>query len=247
MKILELKGVTKYFGNSLILRDISFSMFEGEIFGIIGPNGAGKTTLIDVIAGLTPLSDGDICFFNKSIRKLKPHKIGSLGICRTFEMSQLAARMTTLENVMVGTFFGRPGKEKSEAAARGRAMETLDFLGLAKKKDLPAGVLNVLERKRLEIGIALAMSPKLILLDEAMSGLNSTEIDEGVKLIKRIRDMGITILLVEHVMRAVTTTCNRMLVLHRGEKIAEGPPDHVLSEGQVIEAYLGKQYREIIN
>ena len=247
MEILTLSRVTKYFGNSLILKDISFSMVEGEIFGIIGPNGAGKTTLLDVIAGLIPLTAGDICFFDKSIRNLKPHKIVSLGISRTFELAQPAGKMTALQNVMVGAFFGRTGKGKSEAAARRSATEALEFLGLSEKKDQPAGSLNVLERKWLEIGIALAMNPKLLLLDEVMSGLNSTEIDEGVELIKKIRDRGITILLVEHVMRTVTNTCTRMLVLHRGEKIAEGTPDHVLSQGQVIEAYLGKQYREIVN
>jgi branched-chain amino acid transport system ATP-binding protein len=247
MKILELIGVSKYFGNSPILKQISFSLLEGEIFGIVGPNGAGKTTLVDVIAGLSPLSDGDIRFFGKSIRNLKAHKIGNLGISRTFDLAPPAAKMSALENVMVGALFGRSGKGKSEEAARRSATETLEFLGLSEKKDLPAGNLNVLERKWLEIGMALAMSPKLLLLDEVMSGLNSTEIDQGVELIKKIRGQGITILIVEHVMRTVTNTCNRMLVLHRGEKIAEGTPAHVLSQGPVIEAYLGKQYREIVN
>ena len=247
MKILELSRVSKDFGRSRVLNDISFSMVEGDIFGIIGPNGAGKTTLIEVIAGLTPLTGGEISFCSRSIRDIKPHKRVGLGISRTFELAPAAVQMTVLQNAMVGAFFGRFGKGKSEAAARRSATETLEFLNLSEKRDLPAGSLNVLERKRLEIGIALAMSPKLLLLDEVMSGLNSTEIDEGVELIKRIRERGITILLVEHVMRTVTNTCNRMLVLHRGEKIAEGTPEHVLSQGQVIEAYLGKQYREIVN
>lgn len=247
MKILELIGVTKHLGNSIVLKDVSFAIFEGEIFGIIGPNGAGKTTLVNLITGLIPYSAGDICFFNKSIRSLKPHQIGSLGISRTFEIAPPSTEMTTLENVMVGALFGGTGRDRSTAAARRRAMETLDFLGLLRKKDVPAGSLNVLERKQLEIGIALAMNPKLLLLDEVMSGLNPTEINEGVELIKKIQDEGITLLVVEHVMRTVANACDRILVLHRGEKVIEGPPEAVLSNGQVIEAYLGNRYRELIN
>jgi branched-chain amino acid transport system ATP-binding protein len=247
VKILELIGVTKYFGNSIVLKDVSFTILEREIFGIIGPNGAGKTTLVNLITGLIPYSAGDIWFFKKSIQTLKPHQIGSLGISRTFEIAPPSTKMTTLENVMVGALFGSTGRERSTAAARRRAMETLEFMGLIRKRDVPAGSLNVLERKRLEIGIALAMNPKLLLLDEVMSGLNPTEIDEGVELIKKVRDEGITLLVVEHVMRTVASACDRILVLHRGEKITEGPPEVVLSNGQVIEAYLGNRYRELTN
>jgi branched-chain amino acid transport system ATP-binding protein len=155
--------------------------------------------------------------------------------------------MTTLENVMVGALFGGSGREKSFRAARKRAMETLDFSGLTQKKDLPVETLNVLEQKRLEMAIALAMDLKLLLLDEVMSGLNPTEIEQEVELIKKIREEGITLLVIEHVMKTISSICHRILVLHRGEKVIEGPTEVVLSNEQVIKAYLGDRYRELTN
>jgi branched-chain amino acid transport system ATP-binding protein len=155
--------------------------------------------------------------------------------------------MTALENVMVGALFGGTGRAKSVRAARKKAMETLDFLGMAQKKDVPAETLNVLEQKRLEMGIPLAMDLKLLLLDEVMSGLNPTEIEQEVELIKKIREEGITLLVIEHVMKTISSICHRILVLHRGEKVIEGPTEVVLNNEQVIKAYLGDRYRELTN
>ena len=242
MNILEVIGVAKNFGNLTALRDISFAVGEGEILGLIGPNGAGKTTLVDLIAGVVPYATGDIHFCGESIKGLKPHQIGSLGISRTSQVVRPITNMTTLENVMVGALFGKKGKRRTVWAARRKAEEVLDLLGLVGRKDALGESLNVQERKRLERAKALAMLPKLLLLDEVLAGLNSTEIDEGVELIKKVRDAGVTILVIEHVMKAIAKVSDRVLVLHHGEKIMEGPPEVVLNDQQVIEAYLGKRY-----
>jgi len=247
MKILEVIGVTKQFGHLTALKEVSFTILEGEIFGLIGPNGAGKTTLINLIIGAIPYSTGDVHFLGKSIRGLKPHQISRLGISRTFQVVPPSTKMTTLENVMVGALFGGTERKRSVRAARTKAMETLDFTDLAQKKDAPAETLNVLEQKRLEMAIALAMDLKLLLLDEVMSGLNPTEIEQGVELIKKIRREGITLLVIEHVMKTISSICHRILVLHRGEKVMEGPAEVVLSNEQVIKAYLGDRYRELTN
>lgn len=243
MHILEVSGVTKNFGNLTALRDISFAVGEGEILGLIGPNGAGKTTLVDLIAGVVPYATGDIHFCGESIKGLKPHQIGSLGISRTSQVVRPITNMTTLENVMVGALFGKKGKRRTVWAARRKAEEILDLLGLVGRKDALGESLNVQERKRLERAKALAMLPKLLLLDEVLAGLNPAEIDEGVELIKKVRDAGVAILVIEHVMKAIAKVSDRVLVLHHGEKIMEGPPEVVLNDQQVIEAYLGKRYR----
>ncbi|NIS67583.1 MAG: ABC transporter ATP-binding protein, partial [Proteobacteria bacterium] len=176
---------------------------------------------------------------------LKPHQIGRLGISRTFQVVQPFNDMTTLENVMVGALFGKKGRKGTVLGARRKAGEILDSLGLSGKRDVLGESLNVPERKRLERARALAMLPTLLLLDEVMAGLNPTEIDEGVELIKRVRDAGVTILVIEHVMNAIAKVSDRILVLHHGEKIIEGTPDVVLKDMQVKEAYLGKRYREL--
>ena len=245
VKILEVIGVTKHFGRVAALQNITLTHFEGEILGLIGPNGAGKTTLVNLITGSLPYSTGDIRFRGQSIRGLKPHQIGRLGISRTFPVAPLATKMTTLENVMVGAFFGKKGRETTGRAARRKAEETLDFMELTVKNHIPVENLNVLERKRLEIAIALAMNPSLLILDEVNAGLNSTEIDEAVELIKKIRDAGVTILVIEHVMQAIAKVSDRIIVLHHGKKIIEGTPEAVLNNPVVIEAYLGKRYRKL--
>ena len=242
--LLEVICVTKNFGSLVALKDVSFRIFKGEILGLIGPNGVGKTTLVNLIAGSLPYSNGDIRFRGKSIRNLKPHQIGRLGISRTFPVAPLATKMTTLENVMVGAFFGKKGRETTGRAARRKAEETLDFMGLTVKNHIPVENLNVLERKRLEIAIALAMNPSFLILDELNAGLNAIEIDEAVELIKRIRDAGVTILVIEHVMQAIAKVSDRIIVLHHGKKIIEGTPEAVLNNPIVIEAYLGKRYKE---
>jgi len=245
MKILEVIGVSKHFGSLTALQDVSFTLRRGEILGLIGPNGAGKTTLVNLIAGTTPYSAGDIHFLGKSIRGLKPHQIGRLGISRTPQIVKPITDMTTLENVMVGALFGKKGKKRTVRAARRKAAQTLELLGLAAKSNVPGESLNVQERKRLERAKALAMLPTVLLLDEVLAGLNPAEIDEGVDLIKKVRDAGVTILVVEHVMRAIANVSDRVIVLQHGEKIMEGKPEEVLNHGKVIEAYLGKRYRAL--
>ena len=246
MKILEVIGVSKHFGSLTALQDVSFTLRRGEILGLIGPNGAGKTTLVNLIAGTTPYSAGDIHFLGKSIRGLKPHQIGRLGISRTPQIVKPITDMTTLENVMVGVLFGKKGRKRTVRAARRKAGETLDLLGMAGKKDVQGESLSVQDRKRLERAKALAMLPTLLLLDEVLAGLNPTEIDEGVELIKRVRDAGVTILVIEHVMKAIAKVSDRIVVLHHGEKIMEGTPQVVLNDQAVIGAYLGKRYRQAI-
>lgn len=244
MNILEIIGVTKQFGNLIALKDISFSIEKGEILGLIGPNGAGKTTLVNLIGGTVSYSIGDILFLGKSIRGLKPHKIGKLGISRTSQVVQPITDMTTLENVMVGVLFGKKGNVRSVRAARRKAAEVLDLMGLSEKKDDQGDNLNVQDRKRMERAKALAMLPNLLLLDEVLAGLNPTEIDDGVALIKRVRDAGVTILIIEHVMQAIAKVSDRVIVLNQGEKIMEGPPNIVLNDHQVVGAYLGKRYKQ---
>ena len=240
--ILEIKGVSKYFGNLSALKDITFNIYKGEILGIIGPNGAGKSTLINLISGADVYSIGDILFMGQSIRGLKPHQIGSMGISRTYQVVRPFNDMTTFENVMVGALFGKKDRRRSFWAARKKTHEVLEELGLSAKQDIIADNLNVIERKRLEKAKALAMLPHLLLLDEVMAGLNPTEIEEGVKIIKKVRDAGVTILITEHVIRAIAKVSDRIVVLNYGEKIVEGTPEAVLADKRVIEAYLGKRH-----
>ena len=242
-RLLEVINVTKNYGNLVALKDVSFSVQKGEIFGLIGSNGAGKSTLVNLISGFIPCSTGDIHFLGKSIRDLKPHQISNLGISRTFQDVQSFTNMTTLENVMGGKLFGKKGRGKTVREAREKSIEILDLLGLAAKKDMPSASLNNPERKRLEMARALAMDPMLLVLDEVTDGLNSAEIGELIKLIKRIRESGITIMLIEHVMKAITNVSDRVLVLNQGEKIAEGTINAILNNRQVIDHYLGRRYR----
>ena len=246
-RILEVKGVTKRFGEFVVLKDVSFAMRQGEILGLIGPNGAGKTMLVNLISGNIPLSSGDVHFLGKSIRGFKPHEIGSLGISWTSQIVQPITDMTTLENVMVGALFGNTERKRTVQAARKKAEETLALLGLSAKKDVQGEKLNIQERKRLERARALAMLPKVLLLDEVLAGLNSTEMIEGIDLIKKVRDAGVTILVIEHSMKAIASMCDRVVVLQSGEKIAEGTSEEVLHDDRVIDAYLGKRYRALLN
>ena len=236
--LLEVRNVTKRYGRLAAVAGLSFDVQEGEVLGLIGPNGAGKTTLVNVIAGSAPGWTGDIRFRGRSLRRLRPYRIGRLGIARSFQIAQPFAVMSVVENVIVGALYGR-GKRGSVSAARASALRILEPLGLAGKADVPAESLNPAERKRLEIAKALATEPSLLLLDEVMAGLNAAEIDLAVELIRHVREQGVSIVLIEHVMRAISSLADRVVVLHHGEKMLEGPPADVLADEVVIGAYLG--------
>jgi branched-chain amino acid transport system ATP-binding protein len=244
MEILEARGVTKLFGGLAALSDVSFDLREGEILGLIGPNGSGKTTLVNVITRTLGYSGGDVLFRGRSIRELPPHEIAHLGISRTFQVVKPFHNLTVLENVMVGALFGSRGGAREIRTAQQQAKEILEFVGLGHRTHAPAEGLNVPERKRMELARALAMRPTILLLDEVMAGLNATEIDAAVELIKRIRDRGITLLVIEHVMKAIRNLSDRIMVLFHGEKLTEGLPEEVLNNPEVVSAYLGRRYAE---
>jgi branched-chain amino acid transport system ATP-binding protein len=239
MSLLELDGVTKRYGSLAALSDVSFAIGEHEIVGLIGPNGAGKTTLVNVVGGEAPGWEGEIRFGGRSLRGLKPYRIGRLGVARTFQIAQPFAGMSVLENVVVGGLYGH--EHGGLRAARARAEELLGELELESKADEPAESLTAPERKRLEIARALSTGPSLLLLDEVMAGLNASEVDLAVELIRKVHSGGVTILLIEHVMRAVTALADRVVVLHHGLKLVEGPAQEVLADERVIGAYLGSR------
>jgi branched-chain amino acid transport system ATP-binding protein len=241
--LFEARGVSKRFGGLAAVSNVSFGLRRGEILGIIGPNGSGKTTLVNVLTGATSYSAGDATLGGRSLRGLPPHRISRLGVGRTFQVVKPFRSLTVLENVMVGGLFGRDGGTADIAAARARAAETLDLCGLAHRSSVAADSLNVPERKRLELARALAMRPVLLFLDEVMAGLNTGEIKEAVDLVKRIRDSGVTLVVIEHVMKAIRSLCDRVLVLYNGETLTEGSPAEVLNHPAVLSAYLGRRYR----
>jgi branched-chain amino acid transport system ATP-binding protein len=245
MAILEGKHITKRFAGLIAVNNVDFHIEPNEILGLIGPNGAGKTTLVNVIAGVYPPTEGDIYFRGQTISGKKPFRIGRLGISRTFQVVKPFPGMTVKENAAVGAMFGAGGKQKSAKKAIKKAEEILEFVGLADQMNKGADQLNVPSRKRLEVAKALAMEPHVVLFDEVMAGLNFSEIDQAVELIKKIRNNGITILIIEHVMRAIKNVCDRIFVLHHGEKIADGPVVDVLNDENVIKAYLGRRYKEL--
>ncbi len=244
MAILQARRVTKHFGGLAAVSLVDFDLHEGEILGLIGPNGSGKTTLVNVITGTLPYSDGDVLYRGRSIRGLPAYEIGRLGLSRTFQVVKPFRNLTVLQNVMVGALFGARGGARELASARRQADEVLEFVGLAYRARAPAEGLNVPERKRMELARALAMRPTVLFLDEVMAGLNPVEIDEAVQLIKRIRDRGITLMVIEHVMKAIRNVSDRIMVFHHGEKLTEGSPDEVLNNPAVISAYLGRRYAE---
>jgi branched-chain amino acid transport system ATP-binding protein len=245
MAVLEGKKITKRFAGLVAVNDVDFSLDRQEILGLIGPNGAGKTTLVNVISGVYHPSVGEIYFKGQKISGTKPYRIGRLGVSRTFQIVKPFPGMTVKENAAVGAMYGAGGKHKSARQAIQKAEQILEFVGLADSMNKNADQLSVASRKRLEMAKALAMEPEVVLFDEVMAGLNFSEIDQAVELIQKIRKSGISILVIEHVMRAIKSLCDRIFVLHHGEKIADGPVEVVLNDSNVIQAYLGRRYKAL--
>jgi branched-chain amino acid transport system ATP-binding protein len=238
--MLEVIGLTKRFGALTAVKNVSFKISEKEIVGLIGPNGSGKTTLFNLISGFYKPDSGKVMFRDHEISGLPQHKICKMGIARTYQIPRPFLEMSVLENVMIGALYGA---DESLGKSRSHALECLKFVGLEKKKDVPAHNLNVSERKMLEIARALATKPKLLLLDEPLSGLNPKEVAQARELIRRIRDdFGVTVFWIEHIMRALRGVVERVIVLNYGEKIAEGSFEVVSSSSKVIEAYLGEKW-----
>lgn len=240
MRILEGRGVTKYFGGLAAISNVDFEVEQGEIVGLIGPNGAGKTTLFNLISAAHPLNKGVIRFKGKRISGLKPHQVCRAGVARTFQSVKIFGNIPVLGNVLLGSLFGASTRISSANASR-EAMDSLEFVGLSALRTIPAKDLTLAEQKRLEVARALATKPELLLLDELIAGLNPTETAQAMELVTRIRDRGITILMIEHVMKAIMSVCDRIMVLHHGEKIAEGVPQEIATNRRVVEVYLGDQ------
>lgn len=235
--LLSVRGVTKRFGGLQALTRVTFDLPEGQILGLIGPNGAGKTTLFNVINGVYSPEEGRVFFRGQDVTGRRPYDLARLGLARTHQIVRPLGQLSVRENVMVGACFGR--EDLSLAQARRVADEVLAFVGLSERAEQLAGSLNVAEKKRLEIARALASHPYLLLLDEVLAGLNPAEVETMLKTIRAIRDQGITIIMVEHLMRAIMNVSDRIIVLDYGEQIAEGTPQEISNHPRVIEAYLG--------
>lgn len=253
--VLEIKNISKNFGGISALTDVSFSVNEGEIFGLIGPNGAGKTTMFNMITSLFPPTSGEINFAGQEITGIKSHKITEQGICRTFQNIRLFSQMTALENVMVGghcrskagvfsSVFRTKAQKKEEGKLFETAKDLLELVGLLSEEDVAAENLAYGQQRRLEIARALASNPKLLLLDEPAAGMNETETAGLFDLIKQVQSRGVTVLIIEHDMPLVMKLCDRITVLNFGKKLAEGTPQEIQSNQAVIEAYLGSEEEE---
>jgi len=237
--VLKTEKVTKTFGDLLALDEVDVSLERGDILGMIGPNGSGKTTLFNVVSGVYRPVAGDIFFQEKPITGRTPHYICRKGIARTFQIAQPFSQMTLLENVLIGAMWGNG---KSLSKGRDAAEEVLDLVGLGEKAHLVPDEVTTEDRRRLELARALATKPEILLLDEMMAGLTPTEVEEVLVLLRQIHASGVTIFMVEHIMQAVMSVCNRIIVLNYGKVIAEGTPEDVVKDEEVIRAYLGDRY-----
>jgi len=240
MAILEVKDLTKTFRGLKAVDNVTFQVEEGEIFGLIGPNGSGKTTIFNCINNYLPITAGDTVFKGRTIKGLKTYKVCHLGIGRTFQVVKPLSRMTVLENTTASAFC----RVNSIREAQDEAFQVLEFCGLLRERGKLARSLPIGGRKRLEIARALATKPELLLLDETAAGLNPTELDDAIELIKGIRDKGITVLIVEHIMKVIMTISDRIHAINFGQTIAEGTPHEVANNPAVIEAYLGEGYAQ---
>lgn len=243
MVILETRNLAKKYGGVEVLNDVNLKVYKGEILGMIGPNGAGKTTLMNLICKLTNITAGEILYKGEIINNKKTYEIAKMGISRTFQVVKPFSGLTVLENVMVGAFYGKK-QAKNNAEARQIAMEALQIVGLINEKDKEPSILPIAQRKKLELARALAMDPELLILDEVMAGLNPRELDDIMKEIVLLKERGITIIAIEHVMKVIMGISDRVVVLHLGRLICEGKPDEVCNNSMVIEAYLGSKFAQ---
>jgi branched-chain amino acid transport system ATP-binding protein len=234
--LLEVRGVSRFFGGLAALTDVSFTVGKGEVLGLIGPNGAGKTTIFNVVNGFYPPSKGEVLFKGERISGLKPHQVCRRGLARTFQVVKPLQRMSTLDNVVASAFL----RAKSRADAVAKAEELLKLTNLWEVRDVLSKGLPLGSRKRLEIARALATGPDLLLLDEACAGLNPSELDESIAIIRKIKERGVTIMIIEHHMKVIMSISDRIVVLNYGEKLAEGSPGEIAHNPEVVKAYLGE-------
>ena len=239
MNILEAEGLNKHFGGLAAASNVDLDIRQGEILGLIGPNGAGKTTLFNLLSGALKPDSGTIRFKGANVTGLKPHQISRMGIARTFQSVKIFSKMSVFNNVLLGYLFGR-GHSTVSSIARRETAEILAFVDLSELQNLRAMDLILANQKRLEVARALATNPDLLLLDEVMAGLTPTEIASAMELVRKIRDRGPTVVMIEHVMKAIMSICDRIVVLHHGEKIAEDTPEAIAKNKTVIEVYLGE-------